>query len=206
MGNVIGADVSGDVGIGNASGVTIRDGARRNRIGGNFATEGNRIAYNSGPGVLIAFSAGTGNAVLGNSIVDNGALGIDVGGDGVTTNGASASPAGPSAPTNFPVLTNVTPFSVEGALDAAPSTAYMLEFFASPACDPSGYGQGQTLIAVTTLSTDSGGHADFGVSLTAPPGQNVTATATATAPAGNTSEFSACAPVEGEVEGGETPQ
>lgn len=189
-GNLIGADATEAAALPNAEGIRLRDGARRNTIGGEPSTEGNRIAFNSGPGVVLERSAGAGNAILGNAIHGNGALGIDLGRDGVTPNHGPEAEAGPNAWQNFPVLTNVTPYSVEGTLDGAPGETFTLQFFTNTACDPSGYGQGETRIAETTVTTDAGGHVAFGVSLTAPPGQGVTATATNAS--GNTSEFSPC--------------
>jgi hypothetical protein len=193
LGNAIGVDAVGVERLGNAIGVLVRDGARRNQIGGDSATEGNRIAFNSGAGVEVQFSAGPGNTIRGNAIYENGGLGIDLGGDGVTED-PPGSAAGLGTFAAFPVLTRATPYSVEGTLDAAPSADYTIELFASPRCDPSGYGEGEAMIALTTFSTDPAGHAEFGVSLTAPPGQQITATTTDAA--GNTSEFSSCIEVE----------
>ena len=188
--NTIGADAADAVALPNAEGIRLRDGARRNRIGGEAGTEGNLIAFNTGSGVVLERSAGAGNAILGNSIHSNGALGIDLGRDGVTPNHAGPGEGGPNAFQNFPLLTSVTPYSVEGTLDASPGETFTLQFFTNMACDPSGYGQGETRIAETTVTTDAGGHVTFGVSLTGPPGQGVAATATDAS--GNTSEFSPC--------------
>jgi len=189
-GNRVGVDATDDAAaLPNAEGLRLRDGARRSAIGGPDAgTDGNHIAHNSGAGVVLEFSAGTGNAILSNAIHDNGALGIDFGGDGVTPNHGPE--AGARGSVNFPVLTKVTPYSVEGTLDAAPHTSYTLQFFSNETCDPSGYGQGEKPIATWNVTTDAGGHADFGVSLTAPPGEGVAATATSAA--AGTSEFSPC--------------
>jgi len=189
-GNLIGTDAAGDAALGNGAGVVARDGAHGNAIGGEIVTDGNTIAFNAGPGVAIELSAGPGNAILSNTIYGNGALGIDLGNDGVTPNRGPARDPGRPATQDFPVLTKVTPYSVEGTLDGPPDTVFTLQFFANVACDPSGYGQGQKRIAGTTLSTGAAGHTSFGVSLTAPPDQFVTATATDSA--GNTSEFSPC--------------
>ena len=199
-GNVIGADATGETPLPNADGVRLRDRARKSRIGADATSEGNLIAFNAGAGVVAEVSAGDGNAILGNSIHSNGALGIDLGGDGVTPNHGAQADAGPNGLQNFPVLETATPFSVEGTLDSTPRQTFTIEIFRNPACDPSGYGQGQNRIAVTTLSTDAAGHAEFGISLTAPPGEF--ATATATDAAGNTSEFSPCIPIAGEEEAG----
>ena len=189
-GNRIGVDATENAAaLPNAEGLRLRDGARRSTIGGSDSgTDGNHIAFNAGAGVVVEFTAGAGNAILSNSIHDNGGLGIDFGGDGVTPNHGSE--AGSRGSVNFPVLTKVTPYSVEGTLDAAPHTSYTLQFFSNETCDPSGYGQGETQIATWNVTTDAGGHADFGVSLTAARGQGVAATATSVA--AGTSEFSPC--------------
>jgi hypothetical protein len=68
---------------------------------------------------------------------------------------------------------------------------FRVEFFANAAPDPSGFGEGQTFLGFANVTTDASGH--FGgtanVAGAVPAGQKVTATATD--PAGNTSEFSA---------------
>ncbi len=49
-----------------------------------------------------------------------------------------------------PVLTSAVSSStstiVTGTLTASPNTTYQLQFFADPAADPSGYGQGETFL------------------------------------------------------------
>ena len=116
----------------------------------------------------------------------------------MTVNHGAQAEGGPNGLRNFPVLEKATPYSVEGTLDSTPHQTFTIEVYRNLACDPSGYGQGQDRIAVTSLSTDAAGHAEFGVSLTAPAGEFVTATATDAA--GNTSEFSPCVPAISEEE------
>jgi hypothetical protein len=72
--------------------------------------------------------------------------------------------------------------------------AYRIDFYSSPAADPSGFGEGQTWIGSVNVTTNTSGNAtfnqDFPGSLT--PGSVVTATATGTGTgASGTSEFSA---------------
>jgi parallel beta-helix repeat protein len=203
-GNRIGTLADGTTPRGNGShGVYVADNAVGNQIGGTAAGAGNVIAFNGGDGVRIGLDpafdtvdAGTGNAVLSNSIHDNVGLGINLGDkEGVTPND-SAGHSGPNNFQNFPVLTAVAAGASGGTdvtftLDSTPSTAFRVEFFANVAPDPSGFGEGQTFLGAVTATTDPSGH----VALTAhvpgavPAGQTVTATATD--PAGNTSEFSA---------------
>jgi hypothetical protein len=47
------------------------DAAANNQIGGTNPDDGNIIAWNSGIAVALEGDAGTGNAILGNSIYEN---------------------------------------------------------------------------------------------------------------------------------------
>ena len=81
--------------------------------------------------------------------------------------------------------------TVSGTLASTPATAFALDFLASAACDGSGHGEGGTHLGSTTITTDGAGQASFSTELPAiAAGSPVTATATG--PAGDTSEFSAC--------------
>jgi len=71
----------------------------------------------------------------------------------------------------------------------------LLQFFANPVCDSLGNGEGQIYLGdkmVTTTNCDVGFTASFGMST--PVGYAVTSTAIDAS--NNTSEFSACAPVQ----------
>jgi hypothetical protein len=65
-----------------------------------------------------------------------------------------------------------------------------VEFFASDAPDPSGFGEGQSFLGFTTVMTDGNGNSGFTVTLPVGAHSGQVITATATDPAGNTSEFS----------------
>ena len=58
----------------------------------------------------------------------------------------------------------------------------MIDFYASPLPDPTGFGQGRTYIGSTPLTTDANGNARFGSTFaaTVPAGQVIAATATMT--------------------------
>src|SRR5262249_27028764 len=94
----------------------------------------------------------------------------------------------------FPVLSSVistdTTTTITGSLSAAPDTTYTLEFYSNANPDPSGYGEGQSLIMSSPVTTDDSGLASFALPTPSVlvPGQSITATATD--PVGNTSEFS----------------
>jgi hypothetical protein len=160
-------------------------------VGGTAAGAGNRIAHNTADGIMIGGTTG-GVTVLGNEIFANGERGIDFGDDGVSANGSRD----PEVLPPFPVLTNVDVTGagtlVQGTIDFPRGRDVRIEFFSSPACDPSGHGEGQTPIGVLAV-TGSGGPAAFAARLAATPaGHVITATVTDLTQH-RTSEFSRCA-------------
>jgi hypothetical protein len=138
---------------------------------------GNLIRANGADGVA---TTGAGTARLTGNLIDgNGGLGIDAGDDGVSTGG-------------LPVLSAVEraagQLSVTGTLADG---SYTVELFANVTCDPSGYGEGATLLG-TAPTAVIGGVLAVTIPADAPVGTVVSATVTKT---GTTSEFSACATV-----------
>jgi Calx-beta domain/Domain of unknown function (DUF4214) len=208
QGNLIGVDAAGSAPLANAlSGVVLTGGASGNSVGGAV---GNTIAHNGARGVSITDGDGASinNAVLGNSIFANGALGIDLGNDGVTANDQHDADDGPDRLQNFPALTFAVDFpanlNVAGSLDSAPDTDFTIQLFSNPACDPTGSGEGQTLLTSFHQTTNDSGKLVFTVLIAnVAVGQFVTATATD--PAGNTSEFSQCVQVTSSLTPTPTP-
>jgi CSLREA domain-containing protein len=205
QGNRIGIQADGISPLGNGSdGIYVQTGGDvfqppigDNVIGGLDAGDGNTIAFNGRDGVRIyAFpgSAVVPIAILSNSIDSNGSLGIDLGGDGVTPNDLLDADSGANDLQNFPVLATVgsngTISTVTGTFNSTPNTFFTLQFFVNSAADPTGYGEGQTLLGTRYLTTDSNGNATFSFNFytAVAPGQFVTATATS--PSSDTSEFS----------------
>jgi hypothetical protein len=196
LGNWIGTDATGAP-LGNGNGVGITDSASDNQIGGTAPGQANIIAFNGGGGGVTLWGmaiTASGNSIRGNSIHDNGDLGIDLGSNGVTPNG-SEPPGGPG-PNNwqtFPVLKAAYAGSstvVMGTLSSIPNETFTLDFYSNPNADPSGYGQGQTYLGNTTVRTDASGNAGFTATGLAPSSFGQWISATATAPDGSTSEFS----------------
>jgi uncharacterized repeat protein (TIGR01451 family) len=74
-----------------------------------------------------------------------------------------------------------------GTLDSTPDTTFRLEFFSNHAADPSGFGEGEIYLGSGMVTTGADGKATFSVQAIDFGG---TYSATATDPAGNTSEFS----------------
>ncbi len=197
-GNFIGTDATGSFAVPNGSdGVRLEQGSAGNTIGGTAADAGNVIAFNEGNGVTVGQSAtdtSEGDAILQNSIFANAQLGIDLGDDGVTANDSEGH-TGPNAVENFPVLSAAYPADgttlITGTLSASPDTNYRVEFFSGVIADSSGYGQGQTLLMASDITTDDSGAASFAVETPTPVPIGTFISATATDPSGNTSEFSA---------------
>ena len=165
--------------------------------------DSNHIAKVDTTGIFVT-SLERGVTITGNSIHDCGALGIDLsanaGADGVTSNDAGDGDDGGNNLQNFPVIqsavASASSITIQGTLDSSRSATFRIEFFTSPSCDPSGFGEGEKFIGSTTVSTDASGHAAFSVTLpvSVAAGAKTTATATRTS-SGDTSEFSACVAV-----------
>jgi hypothetical protein len=160
-------------------------------VGGVQPGAGNTIAFNGRHGVNIL--AGTRIGILSNSIFSNAQLGIDLNGNSVTANDAGDADAGENELQNYPVLTSAVTdgvrTSVTGTLNTAPNTAFLLQFFANTAAEPTGFGEGRTLLGSRTISTDPAGNVSFTLIFPVPMPVGQWVSATATDPTNNTSEF-----------------
>ncbi|MBN1425578.1 hypothetical protein JXA88_13570, partial [Candidatus Fermentibacteria bacterium] len=194
-GNFIGVDVTGTSALGNANrGIWLFLDPSNNTIGGTGAGEANIIANSGNAGVGI--HSATGNTIRGNSILDNAGLGIDLNDDGVSVNDSADVDTGPNNVQNHPVLSSAYPAGsttrVQGALNSTPSTAFTLDFYASAAADPTGYGEGATWVGTAGVTTDVNGDVSFTTTISTAVAIGWYIAATATDPGGNTSEFSQC--------------
>jgi hypothetical protein len=207
QGNYIGVGVDGrPLGI-HSDGVFVGELAHTNLIGGTGPGQGNMIAYNGNRGVALHANAGVSSGILSNSIHSNGSLGIDLlANGGENPNDPGDVDIGPNELQNWPVLTAAAvgngETKVDGTLNSHPNTTYLLEFFGNDACDGSGFGEGQNLIADRFVTTDAAGNATFSFTLAGQAGAFITATATD--PEANTSEFSNCTRAEQLVVGSVT--
>lgn len=199
LGNFIGTAADGSLALVNALvGVRIL-GSTNNVIGGSASGAGNIIGYNFvGVSIECNASCSVGNAIPGNSIFSNTSLGIDLANDrNPAPNDAGDLDTGANNLQNYPIITsakvNAGGTTITGTLNSTANTTFRIEFFANGACDPSGHGEGALYFGSTTATTDASGNVSFSASFpnALPAGQVITATATD--PAGNTSEFSACA-------------
>ncbi|HET8674715.1 MAG TPA: HYR domain-containing protein [Blastocatellia bacterium] len=196
------------------NGILITGTASNNIIGGTFSGAGNTIFFNGRDGIFIESPAATANAIRRNLIFSNGGLGIDLGPDGVTPNDAGDADTGANRLQNFPELISAASSggstTIQGSLSSTPNTTFTVEFFSGVVCNaapPNDFGEGQTFLGSVTITTDATGNRDFtganAITLPAfaPAGQFVTATATD--PAGNSSEFSRCVQVGAQNGGGQ---
>ena len=180
--------------------------------------------FRAGIGVLI-FAPATGNLLSQNSIVSNAALGLDLGGGGVSLNDVPPASDPPDQDTgannlqNYPTLTSALPVGggvqVQGTLASTPNSSFRIEFFANRERDENiftfdgtikrgMFAEGETYVGFATAITNASGVATFTANLPAlPPDQDfITATATDVTntgggPRNNTSEFSPVYPLGG---------
>ncbi len=199
QGNLIGTKADGVSDLGNRyHAVECEAGASNSTIGGSSGA-GNRIGFSQTvyAGVRIR-DGSTNNLIRGNSIFNNGGLGIDLGVYQTTPNDNCDTDSGANMLQNFPVLIQAVSGSgigVRGTLNSKANTSFVLQFFANPACDPSTNGEGQIFLGEKTAMTDAGCNANFIAALAGSLPAGYAVTATATDPANNTSEFSACVTV-----------
>ncbi len=118
--------------------------------------------------------------------------------DGPTSNDAADTDTGANDLQNFPVITNAVErlgtTTATVTLEGHPNTAYVIDFFASSSCNPSGFGEGAQGLATTTLGGNQSGLMTFTTTFSSgiTVGQYITAIAREIA-SGNTSEFAQCA-------------
>ncbi|HEV3410129.1 MAG TPA: right-handed parallel beta-helix repeat-containing protein, partial [Chthoniobacterales bacterium] len=199
-GNRIGTDVTGTLARGNGGDGVVLAVNEGFPFHGDTSIQNNRIAFSRRAGIWLV--TGTRNAIRRNSIYANGTLGIDLAvsfARGVNTNDANDADTGANALQNYPVLTAASlssaGVSLTGSLNSIANTTFTLEFFLTPACNAppaSNFGEGETFVGSTLVTTDGSGNTSFNLvlPLRVPVGQVITATATD--PNGNTSEFSQC--------------
>ena len=208
--NSVGINGSGvDVGNG-ANGVALTRGAKGNRVGCGYTSGGlgtvclaNTIAHNGENGVLLVGNATSENPIRKNAIHDNDALGIDLGGDGITENDEGDSDDGPNALQNYPEI-----LTVESCDASGDSTSFEVTYTVASSAARSNYGSAGLNVDFYIADSASSGQGKYHLdmhfypepasetNLTLSTVQGTCAdalVATATDADGNTSEFSAAA-------------
>jgi len=183
QGNLIGTNAGGAGVLGNGNNGVFINSAAGNTVGGVSAGAGNVIFNNVFSGVAISGPGTINNAVLSNSIGNNGGTGISL------NSGGNNSQAAPSL--NY-AGGNSSGITVRGSLTSAPNSTYRIEFFSNPACDSGGAGEGTVFLGAGSITTDGSGNASLDVTLPANVIAGQVVTATATDASGNTSQFSSC--------------
>lgn len=191
LGGLTNSVIANNISIGNGfqGGVClIGSASSSNTIGPN-----NTITGNAGAGIWSPLATDDNNLFTRNSLSGNGALGIDLNGDGVSGNDGARLSAQSNDGMDQPVFTvaslNGATLTVSGYVGSAPNQSLFgnaqVEIFESDN-DSSGYGEGLSYLG--SLAADSNGN--FSGSLTVSgliTGDRITATASDSS--GNTSEF-----------------
>ena len=194
QGNLIGVAADGVSPLGNGQNGILNHGAIGGTVGGLGPGEANVIAHNATHGVQ---TDGTQTRIRGNSIHDNGYLGIDLytGSNTPKPNDQGDGDGGSNNLQNFPILQSVTTGAtthIVGKFNSTPSTTFDLDFYANSACSnfPREFLEGEAWIGTTQISTDGAGNAAIDITLPVATEAGARISATATDPLGNTSEFS----------------
>ena len=216
QGNFVGTDVTGTVNLGNEqNGIDVN--TRQATIGGIGAGEGNVIAFNDGAGVLVGYSTSIRqNPIRGNSIYSNhqnpsalATLGIDLGestggsgAGGLTINDLGDADTGPNDVQNFPMIASAVSTlgespdggstTIQGRLNSLANTEFDLDFYSNSGClgRPQDFLEGRTYLGSSAVTTNGAGNATINAVLPVVLAPGEVVSATATDPAGNTSEFS----------------
>ncbi len=183
QGNTIGKS-----GAANARGILLNTTAGAT-VGGIVAGQGNNVGFNTGNGIALGSAATA--IIRGNSLHDNGALGIDLNNNGVTANDANDTDSGANGLLNFPVITTAVATGsstiVSGTYAGLANTDLNLDFYSNTAG-----GEAETYLGTFAITTDGSGNGTFSTTLgVVPAGRTVSATATRAVSPFHTSEVSA---------------
>ncbi len=203
--NTVGRDLGNACSANGSGGVLISFAAHDNTVGAtaNSTGGGNEIACNSGPGVWISTSGGSGNRILANRINGNTGQAIDLGTAGPTANdvGNFDADSGPNGLQNYPdtlgaYLTS-NAFWIEGNLDSHfllfGDNQFRIDLYEGLQCGTRGQA-GPTYLGRANVTTTSDGHVHYWIKLVAKPLNQPLryVSATATDSAGSTSEIGTC--------------
>ncbi len=191
QGNTVGTNAAATLSLGN-HGDGIHVTASNSTIGGTASGAANVVTQNDGAGIAVV--SGTGNALRTNRVSDNTGMEIKLGTSPLpTVNDLNDPDTGANNLQNTPVLTTATvggtKTTIGGILNSTPFTTFQLDIFASPYPEASGQGQAAQYLGSTTLTTSVSGSASWSFTYNGLLPAHQVLTATATDPAGNTSEL-----------------
>ena len=189
LGNWIGTNSTGTLNLGNGQvGILSNSNFSTGTIG-NTTGGKNVIAFNFSAGIYLGANPAIApkddepgfagiprpsavNAQFlcrGNSIYQNGGLGIDLYPTGVTPNDPNDQDGGPNDLLNFPVVTsslwNGSSTIISGVIDSNPGVLIKIDVYSNVAADISGNGEGKNWLSSVDVTTDGTGHATWGLSI-----------------------------------------
>jgi hypothetical protein len=190
QGNTIGLNVAGSAVPNVFRGVTMSDTASGNLIGGSGSGAANIISGNSDEGIVI-FGDATHNTFQRNFVFNNHFVGIRLWTfDPGTPNDLQPAPilSGATLGINNSTLNGAT--TINGSVTSTANTNFRIEFFGNAGPDADGAIEGQFFLGDTSVTTNSGGTANFSFQVQEAIPVGYAVSTTATNPAGSTSEFS----------------
>ncbi|MGZ4966939.1 MAG: M12 family metallopeptidase [Chthoniobacterales bacterium] len=190
QGNTVGLNVFGNPVPNVFREVTMADTASGNLVGGAATGAANIISGNADEGIVV-FGDATHNTFQRNLVFNNHFVGIRLWTfDPGTPNDLQAAPTLNSATLGINNSTLNGATTCNGSLTSSANTTFRIELFANAGADPSGSVEGQFFVGDANVTTNGAGTADFSfqVQTAIPVGYAISATATN--PAGSTSEFS----------------
>ncbi len=199
QGNFVGTNAAETAALGNLGGGFVGGGVPNGVVGGLAAGEGNVFAWNgrSDPGAYAAglqILGGT-TEIRGNRFYGNRPVAIALGLNPPAAADPGDGDTGPNGLQNAPVLTGIDygpPTVAHFILSSAPSTTYDIDVYANLLCvaQPTAYAGGEEMVGTTQVTTDASGLATIDFPMPSPLLVGQGASAIATDPGGNTSEFS----------------
>ncbi|MDW3179674.1 MAG: right-handed parallel beta-helix repeat-containing protein [Acidimicrobiia bacterium] len=196
VGNIFGTDDTGTavLPVGQA---VYAQAAGSARFGGTTSSEWNTIRNVLWQAVLLDAGHTGSFSYLGNSMTGSGLYGIDLSGDGTTSNDAGDADSGPNDNLNVPEISSVVESGgtvrVSFGLDV-PAGTYRIEAFTNPSgAHPTGFGEGEVFETSATITHAGSGRQSYEVTFPGSIGELVSLTTTQDLGGGlfgATSEFS----------------
>jgi len=157
--NFIGTDELGSTISGNGGPGVLIVGAPSNSVGGSVGDR-NVIAFNQGHGITVVGEGVDHVSLRFNSIHDNDGIGIDLGADGVTLPDPDDVDTGPNGLINQALISFAESCGGQtfvGGLRYSGAGTFTHDLLANTTCDPTGWGEGETVLVWFSTSRTSAG-------------------------------------------------